>query len=63
MSIENAVIWLITTFCLLAVIACYGFNKIVGDGQKYSRVIAGFIWITLCATWFCLFVNYLVSNI
>ena len=59
MSIET--IWLILTFCLLAVIACYGFFVIVGDGQKYYRALAGFIWLALCGAWFSL-LAYLVSS-
>ena len=61
MSIEA--IWLILTFCILAVIACYGFYVIIGDGQKYYRALAGFIWLALCGAWFGLFAYFVTSNL
>ena len=61
MSIKE--IWLILTFVLMAVIACYGFCKIVGDGQKLYRVLAGFIWLISCASWFVIFAYFVTTNI
>ena len=60
MSIKE--IWLILTFFLLIVIACYGFDKIVGNGQKAYRVLAGFIWLVLCGAWIGL-LAYLIMTL
>jgi len=60
MSIKE--IWLILTFCLFIVIACYSFCKIVGDGQKLYRALAGFIWLALCGAWIGL-LAYLVITL
>ena len=61
MSIEE--IWLILTFFLMVVIACYIFDKIIGDGQKGYRALAGFIWLALCGAWFGLFAYFVTSNL
>lgn len=43
-------IWLILTFCILAVIACYGFSVIIGDGQNIlvqSQALFGWLCVVL----------------